>query len=127
MKVQHSLMMFQESLRSKESIKTYTWTIDQFIKYHNLKKKNYDSIVAIEKKELQSMVETCNSPETHYWSQFNFNLRQIIIRLKSYLILSRCSSRNPFASSKYNSFPSRTCQPILACSFFVHDLTNLLR
>ena len=58
MKVQHSLMMFQESLRSKESIKTYTWTVDQFIKYHNLKKKNYDSTVAMEKKELQSMVET---------------------------------------------------------------------
>ena len=51
-------MMFQESLRSKESVKIYTWTIDQFIKYHNLKKKNYDSIIAIEKKELQYMVET---------------------------------------------------------------------
>jgi len=32
--------------------------VDQFIKYHNLKKKNYDGTVAIDEKELQSMVET---------------------------------------------------------------------
>ena len=41
-------MMFQESLRSKESVKLYTWTIDQFIKYHNLQKKNYDGIVGMD-------------------------------------------------------------------------------
>lgn len=48
--------MFQEFLKSKESVKTYTWTVRQFIKYHNLK--DFDSIVKIEKKELQKITET---------------------------------------------------------------------
>lgn len=48
--------MFQEFLKSKESVKTYTWTVKQFVKYHNLK--DFDSIVQIEKKELQKMTET---------------------------------------------------------------------
>ncbi|MDH3764434.1 MAG: hypothetical protein OER82_01310 [Nitrosopumilus sp.] len=58
-------MMFQESLRSKESIKTYTWTVDQFIKYHNLKKKNYDGAVAIDEKEFRVI---------------NLRLKRLIIR-----------------------------------------------
>ena len=48
--------MFQEFLKSKESIKTYTWTLGNFIKYHNLK--DYDSIVQIKKPELQKLIET---------------------------------------------------------------------
>ncbi len=56
MTLQHSLMMFQESLRSPESVKMYTFLVKKFMKYHNIK--DFDSIVKIEKAELQKMVET---------------------------------------------------------------------
>ena len=48
--------MFQESLRSQESVKMYTYLVMKFMKFHNLK--DFDSIVKIEKKELQKLVET---------------------------------------------------------------------
>lgn len=48
--------MFQESLRSEESVKVYTYLIMKFMKFHNLK--DFDSIVKIENKELQKLVET---------------------------------------------------------------------
>ena len=56
MELQHSLIMFQESLRSPESVKMYTFLVKKFMKYHNIK--DFDSIVKIEKAELQKMVET---------------------------------------------------------------------
>jgi len=49
-------MMFQESLRSQESVKMYTYLVEKFMKFHNLK--DFDSVVKIEKKELQKLVET---------------------------------------------------------------------
>jgi len=49
-------MMFQESLRSQESVKMYTYLVMKFMKFHNLK--DFDSVVKIEKKELQKLVET---------------------------------------------------------------------
>jgi len=54
--IQYSLMMFQESLKSKESVKNYTYCVKKFIQYYDLK--DFDSIVKIEKKELQKLVET---------------------------------------------------------------------
>ena len=48
--------MFQESLRSPESVKMYTYYVEKFMKYHNIK--DFDSIVKIEKSELQKLVET---------------------------------------------------------------------
>lgn len=56
MGVPHSLLMFQESLRSKESVKVYTFLVEKFIKYHNLK--DFDSVVSLDKKEIQKLVET---------------------------------------------------------------------
>jgi len=49
-------MIFQESLRSQESVKMYTYLVMKFMKFHNLK--DFDSVVKIEKKELQRLVET---------------------------------------------------------------------
>ncbi len=49
-------MMFQESLRSQESVKMYTYLVMKFMKFHNLK--DFDSVIKIEKKELQKLVET---------------------------------------------------------------------
>src|SRR3989338_4551332 len=43
MGLQHSLIMFQESLRSPKSIKFYTFLVKKFMKYHNIK----DDIVRI--------------------------------------------------------------------------------
>lgn len=56
MVLQYSLMIFQESLRSQESVKMYTYLVMKFMKFHNLK--DFDSVVKIEKKELQKLVET---------------------------------------------------------------------
>ena len=56
MVTQYSLMIFQESLRSQESVKMYTYLVMKFMKFHNLK--DFDSVVKIEKKELQRLVET---------------------------------------------------------------------
>jgi len=53
---QYSQMIFQESLRSQESVKMYTYLVMKFMKFHNLK--DFDSVVKIEKKELQKLVET---------------------------------------------------------------------
>jgi len=49
-------MIFQESLRSEESVKMYTYLVMKFMKFHNLQ--DFDSVVKIEKKELQKLVET---------------------------------------------------------------------
>lgn len=41
-------MIFQESLRSQESVKMYTYLVMKFMKFHNLK--DFDGITKIEKK-----------------------------------------------------------------------------
>jgi len=53
---QYSLEIFQESLKSPESVKMYTFIVKKFMKYHGIK--DFDSVVKIEKSELQKMVET---------------------------------------------------------------------
>jgi len=53
MAVQHSLVMFQESLQSEHSRKKYTYLVGLFKNYYKIK--DYDEF---EKSELQKMVET---------------------------------------------------------------------
>jgi len=52
---QRSLLIFQNSLRSKNSVKTYTYLLQNFMKFYKIP--DYDSVVNIEKKKLQTMVE----------------------------------------------------------------------
>lgn len=54
--VQHSLVMFQESLKSESSRKKYAYLVKLFRDYYKIK--DFDGIVKIEKNELQKMVET---------------------------------------------------------------------
>lgn len=49
-------MMFQESLRSPESVKMYTYLVEKFMKFHHLL--DFDSVVKLEKIEIQKLVET---------------------------------------------------------------------
>jgi len=48
--------MFLESLNSEESQKSYVFLVEKFIKYYKLK--DFDSVIKIDKIELQKMVET---------------------------------------------------------------------
>ena len=52
---QRSLLIFQNSLKSAESIKTYTWTLDKFLKFYHIK--DYDSLASMKPVDLQIMVE----------------------------------------------------------------------
>lgn len=52
---QRSLLVFQNSLKSPETIKSYTWYLDKFIEYYKLR--NYDSVLQIPKDQLQIMIE----------------------------------------------------------------------
>lgn len=52
--MQRSLLIFQNSLRSKESVKNYKWYFDAFLKSSKL---DYDSVVVIEPSKLQILVE----------------------------------------------------------------------
>ena len=54
--VQHSLVMFQESLNSEITRKKYTYVLSIFKDYYKIK--DFDGIITIEKSELQKMVET---------------------------------------------------------------------
>lgn len=56
MKNQQSLIMFQESLRSEHTRKTYTKLVGMFRDYHNIQ--DFDSILNVEQSDLQKMVET---------------------------------------------------------------------
>jgi len=56
MGVQHSLLMFEESIKSVYSRKKYKYLVNLFMKYHHID--SFDSVVKIEKKELQKFVET---------------------------------------------------------------------
>ena len=55
MVIQSSLLIFQNSLKSKNSVKVYTYLLQKFMKYYKIS--DYDSVVNVEKKELQTMVE----------------------------------------------------------------------
>jgi len=55
MSIQRSLLIFQNSLKSKNSVKTYTYLLQMFMKHYKIS--DYDSVVNIEKKKLQPMVE----------------------------------------------------------------------
>lgn len=54
--IQHSLVMFQESLNSEYSQRKYTYLVKLFKNYYKIK--DFDGIIKFEKKELQKMVET---------------------------------------------------------------------
>jgi len=56
MAIQHSLMMFEESIHSDATRKKYIYLVRLFKEYYKIK--DYDVIVEISKKELQKMVET---------------------------------------------------------------------
>ena len=47
--------MFSNSIRSKESLKTYTYGLDKFISFYKLK--DYDSLAGMDSKMLQVMIE----------------------------------------------------------------------
>lgn len=47
--------MFEESLKSKESVKTYTYLVKKFMKHYSLE--SFDDVITIEQKKLQQMVE----------------------------------------------------------------------
>ena len=49
-------MMFLESIKSEASKKVYLFHVNNFMKYYKLK--DFDSIIALGKSELQKMVET---------------------------------------------------------------------
>ncbi len=54
MVMQYCLLMFEESLKSKESVKVYKYFVEKFIEFYKLK--DYDSIIKIEKQDLQRMI-----------------------------------------------------------------------
>ena len=53
--MQRSFLIFQNSLRSKESVKGYTYRLKRFQNFYHLK--DYDSIVTISAEKLQIMIE----------------------------------------------------------------------
>ncbi|MCH7967093.1 MAG: tyrosine-type recombinase/integrase [Thaumarchaeota archaeon] len=56
MAIQHSLVIFQESLQSEKSRKKYTYLVGLFKNYYKIK--DFDRIIEIEKSDIQKMVET---------------------------------------------------------------------
>lgn len=50
-----SLLLFQNYLNSKETIKQYTWYLKKFLDFYHLK--DYDSLTKIEPSKLQTMIE----------------------------------------------------------------------
>ena len=53
--MQRALLIFQNSLRSPESVKGYTYRLERFLKFYKLK--DFDSLVAIPPEKLQIMIE----------------------------------------------------------------------
>jgi len=53
--VQRSLLIFQNSVKSEETVKHYTWYLNKFKKFYKLK--DYDSMVTIETRKIQEMIE----------------------------------------------------------------------
>lgn len=56
MAVQHSKILFEESIKSKASLESYTWYVGKFIEYYKLN--DFDSILKIEQPELEKMIAT---------------------------------------------------------------------
>ncbi len=55
MLIQRSLLVFQNTLNSEVTIKQYTWYLNKFIDFYKLK--DFDSIIKIEPRKLQEMIE----------------------------------------------------------------------
>jgi len=53
--MQRSLLVFQNTLNSEVTIKQYTWYLNKFIDFYKLK--DFDSIIKIEPRKLQEMIE----------------------------------------------------------------------
>jgi len=53
--MQRSLRLFQNSVGSEVTAKQYKWYLDRFIQYYKLK--DYDSMLKMEQKQIQIMVE----------------------------------------------------------------------
>lgn len=53
--MQRSLLLFENSIHSKETLKSYKYALDKFIEYFKLR--DYDSLANMESKMLQEMVE----------------------------------------------------------------------
>ena len=53
--MQRSLLLFQNSLKSEVTVKQYTYYLDKFIEFYKLK--DYDSLLTIEPKKFQEMIE----------------------------------------------------------------------
>jgi len=53
--MQHSLLLFENAIKTKASYQTYKYGLDKF--EDTFKLKDYDSIISIEDKKLQEMVE----------------------------------------------------------------------
>lgn len=53
--MQRSFLVFSNSIRSKETLKTYTWGLNKFMEFYKLK--DYDSLALMDAKMLQVMIE----------------------------------------------------------------------
>lgn len=53
--MQRSLVLFQNSIHSKETLRVYQYSLDKFLKYFKLR--DYDSLARMDSKMLQTMVE----------------------------------------------------------------------
>ena len=53
--MQRSLLLFHNSIKSKVTIEKYTYHLNRFLKFYHLR--DYDSIVTMDSKKLQIMLE----------------------------------------------------------------------
>ncbi len=53
--MQRSFLVFSNSIRSKETLRTYTWGLNKFMSFYKLK--DYDSLAGMDSKMLQIMIE----------------------------------------------------------------------
>jgi len=53
--LQRSLLIFQNSLRSQESVKAYTYNLEKFLSFYKLR--DFDSMLSINVEKLQIMIE----------------------------------------------------------------------
>ena len=53
--MQRSLLLFQNSIHSKETLRVYQYSLDKFLQYFKLR--DYDSLATMNSKMLQEMVE----------------------------------------------------------------------
>jgi len=55
MENQRSILLFEQAMKTEATKKSYMYQLDKFRKYYHLK--DYDSILTIQQKKLQIMVE----------------------------------------------------------------------